>query len=970
MRPLELYMEGFTVYREPTRIDFRPLSFFAVQGSTGSGKTSIVDAITFALYGKVPRYGNTQAIKKVISKGSKSLKVSLDFSVGNKEYRIERFFSRVGRREEATVRVYEEGIRQNIKGKEVENWVSRITGIDYKTFTKVIILPQGEFDKFLKPSTPKERKDILIKLINLEALEKVRELASEEFKALERELELVKGRLRELEEVNEKVLEELKAQVESLRDRIKELKVKREEKQRVLQQAKRKREIHTELENLKAKFEDLTRGEEEIKKLKERLEVGKKLLPFLSIVEEVEALEREIGAYKKELEAIRGRLSVAEEERRTVLEEFKRTEEEFRKLELLESKLREMELRKRDLESLLDSQKKLREKEREKETLAGEVDKLSREHEEILGRLSKGESLISDSRRKLDRLEVREEAMRSLLEEKNGLELLGELNLRREKLKEEAKILENKLKELEEELSEVKSIRESREEELREKEVIYHAHLVRESLSEGDRCPVCGGVFKEGEGLSIEEKDIEKLRKELKKIEEKEKALEKEKLTVETKLGGTSEELSHLEEELKDYRPEAIKGVLEKLQTLESSLSRKREIEGKLRKYEERYKELLELKDKIGRELEAKRATLKALEEHIEELKNELVGREPAKELRKLQDSIKSIRERIKEIKENYEKGKDYIQELQENIIEMRAKIEELEKGLSSRSDRKKKLLQKLSAIYDIAPTLEDIEESALREEEIKELEVRIQRYEMEVSRVKDRLSALEDELKALADIPELEEVTSEYDELVSIIDGMSRELGVKEGEIKNLEEKLKEKRDMESRVPELEERLRIYYRLKEDLRSDRFQSFVSSMIMRDILRHASHYLERFTGTYSFDMDEKDNLLIIDSLQGGVKRSVESLSGGETFLASLSLALGVSDVLSADAHLESLFIDEGFGSLDEETRDRVGDILEIIEVEINRMVGVITHIPDFAERFTQRLIVSRRGDSSKVEVVV
>ncbi len=86
-------------------------------------------------------------------------------------------------------------------------------------------------------------------------------------------------------------------------------------------------------------------------------------------------------------------------------------------------------------------------------------------------------------------------------------------------------------------------------------------------------------------------------------------------------------------------------------------------------------------------------------------------------------------------------------------------------------------------------------------------------------------------------------------------------------------------------------------------------------------------------------------------------------------MASLSLALGVSDVLSSQANLESLFIDEGFGSLDDETRERVSEILEVVRININRMVGIISHLPDLAERFHQRIVVRRHGDHSTVEVI-
>jgi len=124
MRPLRLEIEGFTVYKRKQTIAFDKLSFFVIQGKTGAGKTSIVDAITYALYGRVPRYGSAKAHRFVLSRGSSRLRVALDFSVGGRRFRIERFYS--SKPEESMVRAYEEGRRLNLTSSQIDQWVERI----------------------------------------------------------------------------------------------------------------------------------------------------------------------------------------------------------------------------------------------------------------------------------------------------------------------------------------------------------------------------------------------------------------------------------------------------------------------------------------------------------------------------------------------------------------------------------------------------------------------------------------------------------------------------------------------------------------------------------------------------------------------------------------------------------------------------------------------------------------------------
>jgi exonuclease SbcC len=196
----------------------------------------------------------------------------------------------------------------------------------------------------------------------------------------------------------------------------------------------------------------------------------------------------------------------------------------------------------------------------------------------------------------------------------------------------------------------------------------------------------------------------------------------------------------------------------------------------------------------------------------------------------------------------------------------------------------------------------------------------------------------------------------------------ISKRTGEIEREMVQIREKLARREELKEQIDRTVEKLRIYEVLREDLKSDRLQEFASSLMLRRIIDRSGEYLIEFTGNYEFNLDERGEIVVIDRTDGS-QRAVNSLSGGETFLASLSLALGVSDILSANAHLESLFIDEGFGSLDEDTRERVSDILEAIKQKINRMVGIISHIPDLADRFHQRIKVIKEETGSRLEIV-
>ena len=144
MRPIRLELENFTVYRGKHSIDFSPLSFFVIKGRTGAGKSSIIDAICYALYGRVPRYGGEKAHKHLLSRGQSSMYVSLEFSVRGNYYRVDRAYSQSKSVGQSTYRFYENGKPIPLRESELNERIKEILRLDYETFTKVILLPQNQ----------------------------------------------------------------------------------------------------------------------------------------------------------------------------------------------------------------------------------------------------------------------------------------------------------------------------------------------------------------------------------------------------------------------------------------------------------------------------------------------------------------------------------------------------------------------------------------------------------------------------------------------------------------------------------------------------------------------------------------------------------------------------------------------------------------------------------------------------------
>ena len=193
MRPLRLDVEGFTSFRKRQTVDFSGLDLFAITGPTGVGKSSLIDALVFALYGQVPRVGDDY--KQLISHGAERLSVLLEFEAGRERYRIARTVRRAGASKQLLERLdgdEPEPLADRVK--EIRTQVERILGLDYDGFTRSVVLPQGQFDEFLR-GEPKERRKILVSLLRLGVYETMQKLANQRGSDVRKEAGFVAGQL-------------------------------------------------------------------------------------------------------------------------------------------------------------------------------------------------------------------------------------------------------------------------------------------------------------------------------------------------------------------------------------------------------------------------------------------------------------------------------------------------------------------------------------------------------------------------------------------------------------------------------------------------------------------------------------------------------------------------------------------------------------------------------------------------------
>ncbi len=983
MRPLKLVVQGFKPFKERQEIDFSRLEFFVIRGPTGSGKSSILDAISFALFGDT-----VSGVKQdeLINRNSSRFYIDFTFSVGGKVYRIERWRQR-GKGGE--FRFYENNVRRVFRSDALKREIRRILGVDAEQFRKIFFLPQGRYAEFFH-SRPAERRELLVSLLDLTVYGELTEKLKERLAEVEREISNLEGRLAALADATPQRLEELKKEREKLTLHLGEIKGKLSTLEEDIKKLSLLVEKVKRRETLKGEIKKLLGGEylklkEEVEKLKPLKGLLPTLQKYLLLEGELRKLQGEREKLLQEVEGLKEELQSAERKR----EQLKGEEEKLREAEKRAERYRKLL---GFLDALEPLYQKLAEEKRRIQNLKGEIETFRKTYMGLKAEIETLEGRVEELNRRLEGNPYnpeRETELRLTLqrcEERDRL--LSERKRVEEDLQKVLRVretLQRRLEEVEKKLSEV----ERKLEEYRRREREYLVYLLVKDLKEGDPCPVCGkpidrldshfeGDF-DPEGLKRLEEEREKL---LQKRGEIEKKLAVAGSQIEN-LQRRIEELKNLLGEVENLPPtEEVKEAIENLlrakkerETLEGELEKvKNLLEEKRRKLastESALKEKVETLQRLKEDFETRKGKLR---EDLQKIVKE-IGEKPPKEknpityLRSLLGGkLETFERKRREFETLQRELENTLSTLRTRLEERRKLLEEVETKLATlRGEVEKLLLEMEKKGFD--PT-QDPKGLVERLEQLPQMEQRLENYEREIAALRAELDSLERELKDIDSKGVEERLTAlegEHQTLKGEEEKTITRLGGLDEAIETLKGRIEEKLQLEEELQKLQREFALLKTVREDFKSDRLIKFVVDRAMEELIELAGEYLYKLSERYRFELEEGE-IKVEDQFMGAV-RDIKTLSGGETFLASLSFALALGDYLGRDASVESLFIDEGFGTLDREKLDRIGELFEKLRHSVDKVVGVITHLDELALRFDQRIEVVPSPNGSRIKVV-
>lgn len=906
MRPVYIRMSAFGPYAGIQELNMEELGaggLYLITGDTGAGKTTIFDAITFALYGEAS--GDSREAGMLRSKyadPSVPTEVELTFIYGGKTYKVcrnpeyerptKRGTGMTMQKAEAEL-IYPDG-RVVTKPKDVTAAVTEIMGVNREQFCQIAMIAQGKFRDLIEKGTT-ERQKIFREIFRTAPYQQVQDILKGKYRALERECETLRESVKQY---IQGILWNKDASEETPVEEVMEL---------LTEQNKADQEIQAGL------FEELQQKEQVLQKIRSELERDRERKKRQKLYQELQNRRKAQRELITELQQRYREEQGKEPERRRLADEISRLES------LMPQYLHLEELKKNE-----------RADQDEREKLSGKQRQYEAKQEELKGKIQEGREAgesLADAPEEYQKLLFESEKHQKYMER---LQNLSKVILQYEKLQQNLLVKQQ-------EYQTVRDRVQKKESEYRVKNQAFldeQAGILAQTLVEDQPCPVCGSIHHPA--------------------------------PAEQNPGAPSkDELELLQQELEQCRvreAEASRKAGELLGNVQSRAeSIKREAEGlELTGTLEEMKHQLANLQKQGQTTEKQLQQEKGLASEKVKQKdmwNRLLP-EQEKALEKVTEELQQIRERQAAVESKQKAAGEEIQRLTE-VLPYPGQKEAQEKHIE--------LVQKQNVM----------------KRQLEQAEKTVQTAEVEIAGTEGRLKELRQQLEEAVEVDTeaLRQKQAEIETEKAACEERGKELHHRiqnnQSVLKNLQNRSKELVEKEKQytmvrslavtalgnIPGKEKiMLETYVQMTY---FDRIIARANTRLM--VMTGGQYEMKRRRGSSNLRSQSGLELDVIDHYNGS-ERSIRTLSGGESFQASLSLALGLADEIQASAggiRLDTMFVDEGFGSLDSESLEQAVQALAGL-AESKRLVGIISHVDELKNRIDRQIVVKKERSGGSI----
>ncbi len=1028
-------MSAFGPFKDVESIDFEAINkkqIFLISGPTGAGKTTIFDAISFALYGKASgsNRSDPENTRSDFADIETRTYVKLVFTVHDKTYEIIRYpkQERPSKRGTDVITMQHQAEFRSLSSPtdvltrvgDVNDKVMDILGISFDQFKQIVMLPQGEFQALLLASSD-ERTKIFRRIFDTDFFERFQERLKDQADAMKKTFTDDQTRLesycRQIARTDQdtelnRILESEYVHVESLLEELGSINRKLDES--LQQKRSEERKMQKKIDETKERIRAVERNNERLDQKQEANRIRQELE---SENETIDADRKNIDRFERalsirplrervsEIKANRDRYLIRARKTKDLLSELKEKavgiKKEYDDIPAIERQVETDKHEQNRLDEMIERLKSYNEKEQEIQTyeqkIRAEQEVLKRENEELENdekrirklnrKIRENEDLVGKAIDLMRDIQAKEKRIR---EDEQLSDLFGELEEKDENLRKEKVQFEEKHRVF---LGKEKAFREKSRRYLK-----GQATLIAESLEEGKPCPVCGSIHHPNKAEATDETISHQDHEANKRAYEEDLATYNQ---AESRLERLKESYEDTHEKIREtIRKLGYAFSIDKTKIQEELTNRKDELEtayAKQREIDETERELKRLKNELSdletrkesilkRKTEAQRTIdllsgeTKRITHDLGLLKRKLDGeKRELDELKKTRDALelasKRNMKRIDSIRESYRTNEQNLTHEEHALAEIEKDINENE---TTYEQAKRAYENELYAHFSSA---EELDRTLETEQDIDAMKKRVKTHDDAVLQNSKWLEIIEQEIvdQKKHDTKPMKEDVIAREEKHARMQEENRELDIRYSRNRELENMIGKTYRSSEKARKTYEKAQEIADLARGMRGNRisFERYVLAYFFNEILIVANRKLANMTSERYTLLRKADRMkgsgkqgldLIIHDAYTTKTRDVSTLSGGESFKAALALALGLAEIVERNAggiSLETMFIDEGFGTLDAESLDMAIETLLNLN-RTGRVVGMISHVQELKDRIEAKITLEVTNEGSRI----
>lgn len=1023
MRPIYLRMQAFGPFAEEQCIDFQAFGqdpLFLINGPTGAGKTSILDAISFALYGETTGERGAESMRCDHADPDTKTEVEFVFELGGRYYRVLRLPTQMNAkaRGEGETRRQTTGDLWEVmptpatapldwdttliharKVSDINDYIRQLIGLDDQQFRQVVVLPQGKFREVLTAKSS-EREAVFASLFKTEAYQLIEDKLKDKNKLLVQEYDLLKQRITDaLERVGMATEEELEQALTASKE---PLLAAQNAHGLMRTKAEQAALANAQGQNLKQQFIRLSQLEQQQQALilnaavneehKQRVIEVKAALAIQPGFNEVQRLQKSSVVLKAHVEQTK--VVVAERTQAlsaavSVLAVAQQLMESLADVPAQKTKLQLAIETAQALQQQREQLAQLEQTQAQAQLTYAQAQQNVVQHQKQSQQLAKD---VEQLQRLVDGLVSPEQALfvaRAQLEKQHRLLAL---NTELKKLQQQEHIEQQTLQLAQERFTNAERALKV----LRQQWHVGQAIRLAQELQDNQPCCVCGSTTHpapahlEGSTEVVHEEQIASAET---KLEQYRSA----QVSAQSQLQQSLQKLAHLESqgqaieaELGEAADLTVADLEQKILNLMAQSEQQQQQKQQLSQLRNQQIEWQAQAQELTNVEQRLLAVLSEAREHTQVCKANVVRQE--QELVQQSTQVDELKSKLSELEARYSKAQDQLKaalETKNTLYDSKSRAEEQHHSYQRQLNENSEALQLAAEQWqkNLTASSFDTEQSFLlaieQSAQLNAWEQEIAAYSTQKHHVEQQLASLRAELKD-QQLPSLEALQATAEIAKQEEAAALNALQQLTTEHENLQSAQMHISTMNKQSQVLIERYSTLGTLtdvvsgKNSLRMS-LHRFVLSVLLEDVLQEASHRLLKMSGGrfHLRRAEEQHNLrasggldLVVDDSYTGRSRPVNTLSGGESFMAAMSLALGMSEVVQSYAggiRLDTLFIDEGFGSLDEEALDAAIEVLMHLR-DAGRTIGIISHVRELKERLPQRIDVIRAPQGSRIEI--